>query len=270
MSDPTIFNENPTAAPSASQAANPTQNDPNVNLLSMILNEQGQQKYTNVTEALKGAAHAQTYISELKRQLAEAQAAADAAKTSAEKQAELERTVQELLAKQNQNTPSNPSEILDPAKLAELVEQTLDRRTAAQKAKDNQSHVASELVKVFGEKAEEKYNEAAKELGLSVAEMNDMAAKSPKAVLKALGVAAQVAQKPQSFAPVSSAVNTAGFQPHQDTFVKRNATPLGVGATTGELQDEAARAKRMVEELHAAGGQVGDLADPKVFFKYFK
>ena len=270
MSDPTIFNKdaNPVTPDST---ANPSQNDPNANLLSMIMNEQGQQKYATIQDALKGAAHAQEYIRQLQAQVAEKERLLQASQTEKSKQEELERTVQELLARQNQNPNPNTTDkdALDPTKIAELVAQTLDKRTAAEKAKANQSLVATELVKVFGEDAEKKYNSAAQELGLSVAEMNEFAAKSPKAVLKALGVSEQAAHKPVTSAPVPSAVNTAAFQPSQDTFVRRNETKTQIGATTADLMKEGHNARKLVEELHNAGLEVSDLTDPKVFFKHF-
>lgn len=266
MSDQTIFGKDaPVTQP---VTPNPQNDDPNATLLQMILNEQGQQKYANVTEALKGAAHAQAYIADLKRQLEEAKSIAAANTASKEKQDELERTVQELLSRKDQ-TPSTPAVDLDPAKIAELVEQTLNRKSVESAAKANQAIVVNELTKAFGDKAEEKYKEAAQELGISPAELDALSAKSPKAVLKALGVEAKTVHTP-SFAPPASAVNTAGFQPPQDSFVKRNTTPVSVGATTQDLHAEAQRAKQMVQELHSAGLEVGDLSDPKQYFKYFK
>lgn len=265
MSDQTIFNGN---TPAGTPPANTPQNDdPNANLLGMILNEQGQQKYQNVTEALKGAAHAQAYIAELKRQLQEAESKAAANIASKEKQDELERTVQELLNRQSQTPTSGPD--LDPTKLADLIEQTLTKRQMADLAKANQAAVVAELTKAFGEQAEEKYKAAAQELGISTADLDVMAAKSPKAVLKALGVEAKPVSH-SNVAPPPTAVNTAGFQPHQDSFVKKNTNQIGVGATTQDLHAEAQRAKQMVDELHKNGLEVGDLSDPKQFFKYFK
>lgn len=266
MSDPTIFNSGNPAAPAAPEVPNPDISY--ATELAMILNEEGKQKYANVTEALKGASHAQNYIADLKRQLQEAQSNAAANVASKEKQDELERTVRELLNKQTP-TPATPASDLSADKIAEMVEQTLSRKNAAEAAKANQAAVVAELTKAFGEQAEAKYVEAAKDLGISVDDLNVMAAKSPKAVLKALGVGEVKHVQTTPFSPPASAVNPAGFQPHQDTLVKRNDAYIGVGATTEDLHAEAHRAKRMVDEMHAAGAQVGDLSDPKVYFKYF-
>lgn len=270
MSDPTIFG-NPNTATPATPPVNATQTpDPYANLLGMIVNEQGVQKYNSVEDALKSVAHAQSYIAQLKAEKAELENKVQTVQVDVSKQAELERTVQELLSRQSSAAPANPAApAVDPNAIAELVNKTLEQRTAAERAQANQKEVATQLLTKFGAEAEAKYNAAAQELGLTVAEMNEFAAKSPKAVLKALGVSEQPAPKPNTFAPAPSAVNTAAFQPHQETFIGRNKEKSRIGATTRELNQEAARARAMVDEIHAAGASVHDLSDPKVYFKYF-
>lgn len=268
MSDPTIFgNGNPAATP-ATPAANQN-GDGLATLLGTILNENGAQKYNSIEDALKGAAHAQAYIAKLEREKADLEARTQAAQSSAEKQAELERTLAALTERVNA-APSTPAASVGADQIAELVAKTLDQRTAQEKAQANQKEVANVLVSKFGAEAETKYNAAAQELGLTVAEMNAFAAKSPKAVLKALGITEQAAPKQQPFAPASSTVNTSAFQPHQDSLIGRNKEKAVVGASTAHLMNEASRAKKMVEEIHAAGGSVHDLADPKVYFKLFQ
>ena len=272
MSDPTIFNGNQsTGTPPVNPAATQSE-DPNATLLEMILNEQGQKKYNTVQDALKGAAHAQAYIANLKQELADAKRLADEAVSAKAAKDELERTVQDLLNRQSSNSPASTTlpATLDPDKIAELVEQTLSRKSIAEQAKANQGAVVAKLTEVFGAEAEAKYKEAAAELGLSTQALDEMAAKSPKAVLKALGVADKTGAQTPSFAPPQSAVNTAGFQPHQDSLVKRNSNTVAIGATTEDLNAEAQRARQMVEELHKQGASVADLSDPKVYFKIFK
>jgi hypothetical protein len=87
--------------------------------------------------------------------------------------------------------------------------------------------------------------------------------------LKALGVSGTQPQA-KTPSPFQSAVNTAGFNPSQETFVKRNDKKLEVGATFHDMQQETAAAKRMVEELHSQGLEISDLVKPSEYFKYFK
>lgn len=265
---PSIFGATTQVAdPTITQTATPSVS-PLATLLADIKNETGAQKYATPEDALRGAAHAQEYIRTLQREKADAEAKLSALVTREDKTAQLEATLAELMQKVNK--PAEPaSNVPTGDDIAAIVAKTLDSRSAAQKAKENQDAVATVLLKQFGADAESKYNDAAKELGLTPQEMNEFAAKSPKAVLKALGVSEQVA-KPQTFAPTGSALNTAALQPHQDSFVGRNKAPQSIGATTGELQAESRNALNMVTELHAAGLTTADLADPKVYAKYFK
>jgi len=67
-------------------------------MLGMIINTEGEQKYSNIEEALKGAAHAQSYIAKLETELAEA-------KTSGATTSKLEDI---LSAVKTQTTPGDP------------------------------------------------------------------------------------------------------------------------------------------------------------------
>jgi hypothetical protein len=264
----TIFGQQSADTTATQQTATQTQS-PLATLLADIKNEQGAQKYATPEDALRGAAHAQEYIRTLQREKAEAEARLQTLSGQADKTAQLEATLAELMQKVNK--PAEPaSNVPTGDDIAAIVAKTLDSRSAAQKAKENQDAVANALLKQFGAEAEAKYNSAAQELGLSPQEMNEFAAKSPKAVLKALGVSEQAAPKQNSFAPASSTLNTAALQPHQDSFVGRNKAPQSIGATTGELHAEARNARSMVDELHSAGLTTADLSDPKVYAKYFK
>lgn len=265
MSTDTIFESKPTTP--AQPVVTPQDY---TSLLGMIVNEQGEQKYKTIEDALKGGAHAQAYIAKLAAEKAALEARLEAASQHQSREAELERTLQELLAKtQTTSAPTTPVEASNPEDIASLVLKQLEARDAASKAKANQSEVAAKLLETFGAEAEKKYNDAAQELGLTVAEMNEMAAKSPKAVLKALGVGTAVT-KAHVPSPQGSVLNTGAFTPNQDSFVKRNTEGSRIGATTTDLKNEAARARQMVEEVHAQGKSIGDLADPKVYFSLFK
>jgi hypothetical protein len=267
MSTDTIFNNGNPATPEATPAPSASPYD---NLLGMIVNEQGEQKYKSVDEALKGAAHAQAYIQKVQQEKAALEAELNAARASSSKEAELERTLQELLAKQGQPAAPTPAASVNPDDVASLVMKQIEARNAETAAKANQTSVATAFVEKFGAEAEAKYNAAAQELGLTVAELNAMAAKSPKAVLKAIGFADTQATRLNTGAPAANAIRTEGFTPTQETLVKRNTEQLAIGATTRQINEESRRSKAMVEELHAQGHEVGDLSDPKVFFKYFK
>lgn len=257
-----------TQTPNNGNAAAPnSQNQPDyTTLLSAIRNEAGEQKYKTLEDALNALKHSQEYIPQLKQQLTEREQELQRVSGQQRSQEEIERTVQELAKKLNEQTDNKPQS-LSQEQIAELVNRTLTQKQTEEQAKSNQTAVVKKLTEVFGEKAEEKYIEAAADMGLSVDEMNALAAKSPKAVLKALGVSEQVRQ--QTGAPMGSSVNTTAFQPHQDSYVKRNDQRLEVGATFNEVTQERLRSNKMVEELHASGLTVHDLTNPKTYKQYF-
>lgn len=275
MSDQTMFgdqtNSQETPANNGVQQNTNVQNvNPYADLLGSIRNETGAQKYNSVEDALKGASHAQTFIQQLQQEKLEMQRKLEELSGKQSKEAELERTVQELLSKVNDT--SNQKQSITQEDIADLVNRTLTQRDTQKTAQENQTSVVNAATKAFGSKEEagKKFVEAAQEAGLSVQEMEQLAAKSPKAVLKMMGVTEQATHKPQTFAPGSSVVNTAGFAPAQESFVGRNKIQVTVGATTGELREEQGRSRKMVDELHAAGLTVHDLTDPKVYKKYFR
>ena len=139
----------------------------------------------------------------------------------------------------------------------------------AEQAKANTLEVVNTLKTKYGAEAEKAYNEAATNLGMSVQELNALAARNPKAVFKILGVTPEAPQVNVS-SSASPSFNTDGFQPKQDSFIGRNTKATLIGATTNDLNEETQRAKQMVEELHKQGKTISDLTNPKVYFKTFK
>lgn len=276
MSDPTsIFNnQNPQATPGndnngGSNTPNGSSSDQLGTLLSQIKNDRGEQKYKSVEDALNALKHSQDYIPQLSDKLRQQEQELAAAKAAAAKIEELERTLLQLTQNNTSNAPATPAQAgLSKEEIAELVSSTLTAKQQEAVAKENLSKVVSTLTKSFGDKAEEVFYGKAKELGMTVVEINSLAAKSPTAAYKLLGLDSGSAAP--STPPSSGSVNTGGFQPKQDSFVGKNNKPTLIGATTADLYQEATNAKKMVEELHGQGLSVHDLTDPKVYFKHFK
>lgn len=269
MSDPTIFGSNPDGSnpttPSGT-AATTVQTDPAIiTLLSEIKNERGEPKYKSLPDALNALKHSQEYIPQLTGQLSQKDAELISARAEAARVVELEKTVLALTQKTETPSGTPPQVGLTPEQIAELVTRTLSQKEQADLAKKNTALVADTLKANFGTEAEAKYNAKAAELGMSVAEFNSLAARSPAAVLQMLGAKTQAT--PAS--PTTPTINTTGFQPHQDTFIGRNTETTAIGATTEDMRREQHRAAKMVEELHAQGKTVSDLSNPKEFFKLF-
>jgi hypothetical protein len=235
------------------------------NLLAGIKNERGEPKYKTLKDALVGLQNAQTYIPKLTDDLSQKDKEIERLRKEAERIAELENSIRSLTEKTDE--AGKPPAALSEQTVAELVDRTLSQREQIAQAKINQKAVVNALVAKFGDKAEQTFNETAAELGMSVAELNVLAAKNPKLIFKTLGITQ--AAPPTQGSTQTSSVNSSSFVPPTDSNVGRNKTPTLVGATSQELQAEQRRANQMVEELHKEGKSVHDFSDPKVYFKRF-
>lgn len=154
-------------------------------------------KYATVEKALEALVHSQEHIARIEAENAEARARADSA-LSVE---QVHETVQELLKKERETRVSGT---VDEAALSGVLDRALTQREAARVAKENTSAVVGALSGKFGEKAQEQYEQKAKELGLSVQDLNELAKKSPKAVLAHFGIA----EKASSVSRTHGSINT--------------------------------------------------------------
>lgn len=273
MSDQTsIFNNQNPPAPQdqnngGSNTPTPPSGDNYADQLMSIKNERGEPKYKTVQDALNALKHSQDYIPQLSDKLRQQEQELAEAKAAAVKIAELENTLKALT--QNNNKPDSPPAPpgLSAEQVADLVSQTLTRQQQETVSQQNLDTVIATVTKAFGDKSEEVFYGKAKELGMSVAEINTLAAKTPTAALKLLGLDTTTSAPPPAS---NNAINTSAFQPKQDTFVTKNAKPTLIGATSADLREESVNSRKMVDELHAQGMSVHDLTDPKVYFKHFK
>jgi hypothetical protein len=272
MSDQTsIFGNTPSDTnPNPTGGSNP----PNTNvpddvatILGSIKNERGEVKYKDLNTALQALQASQEFIPTLKSQYETEKAEAQRLREEVARLRTIEDTVAALTQRQAEQTGTPPATGRTDEEIAELVNRTLTQKEQKATAMANVQSVVSTLQQSFGADAEKKFYDKAQEMGMSVDEMNALAAKSPKAVLSMLGVTVQQAHKPNVSA-TNSSVNTSAFQPTQETFVGRNTKPTLVGATSQDLKMESQAANKMVEELHAQGMSVHDLTDPKLYAKY--
>lgn len=268
MSDPTsLFNQQGSGAtPPANQQGS---NDPLATLLADIKNADGQPKYKDVNTALAALKASQEFIPSLQSQLeAEKARNAELAATAA-KAAELERLVESLTKQPPQSTPASQTQEVKPVDIRAEVQAVLAAQQQAEVAKKNTDSVVAKVAQAFGAEAEKKFYEKAQEAGLSVAEINALAAKSPKAVFTLLGITDTPQRPSNTHAPTGSSINTSGFTPSPESLIGKNKQPVLIGATTQQVVDEVRRAKSMVEELDRNGMSINDLTNPKVFFKHF-
>lgn len=266
MSDQTsIFNESQpstTATPGGSTPNPSQQPDELATLLSQVKNENGEPKYKTVKDALVGLAHAQSHIQTLLTEKRTVEEELGTLRPVATKVTELEGLVRRLT--ESSTTAATPAQGMSEEAVATLVEQTLTRQQQAQVATANLGKVVEAVKKVHGDKAEEFFYTKAKELGMTQQQVNELAARTPVAVLKLLSIDAPA---PQAISTTS--VNTTGLTPITESAIGRNKKKLEVGATHAEIMAEAREAKRMVDELAEKGISIDDLTKPSLYFKHF-
>lgn len=176
-------------------------------------------KYSSVEDALKSVPHAQKHIQTLESELAAAREELAKRKTAEELLDEIKSGIQP------QVTPAGSE--FDQDKLLQLVDQTLEQKERQRTAKTNAESVASKFTEKYGQKAEEVYNTVAKESGLTIQQLNSLAASSPKIVLKLAGlegVSAPVAGKPNSTVNTEALNNTKVDANQLSARVKQGAT----------------------------------------------
>lgn len=274
MSDPdnSIFNSQATPEQTNSGTGNntaPSQDSDLVNtLLGSIKNENGQPKYGNTGEALKALKHSQEFIPQLQNENATLKRELEQLRMQVEKLKGVEEVVERLAS--NQTNASTNANTLDEKSIADLVQRTLSQREVEAIQKANVTAVVTSLQGKFGQEAEKSFYAKAQELGMSVQQMNALAATSPQAVLQLFGVQKQGGSTEKMPSSVASSVNTTGFETKQDSFVGRNTKRLEIGATDREQREELEASRKMLEELEKSGMSVDDLSKPSNYFKLFR
>lgn len=253
---------------SDANTAPPQTKDAFADLLASIQNERGEPKYKSVEDALVGLKHAQEYIPQIKSKATEAEQEMQRLKDEVERLKSLENTVLELTQKR-ENASTNGSSLSE-EDIAKLVENTLSRKQQAEVQTNNINSVVQAVTSRYGADSEKVFYTKAQELGLSIEEMNALAARTPKAVLTLLGVSETAAPKQANVSPTTGSVNTSAFQPNPETFLGRETTRVTIGATSDDLRQAVDRSAKLAEELQQKGLSTYDLTDPKVYFKYFK
>lgn len=178
-------------------------------------------KYQSTEDALRSVPHAQKHIETLESELAEVREELSKRKTTQE-------LIDEIKSGVQPTATTVPVGELNQDNIMDLVNQTLSIREKQSVAKSNADQVAKQFTAQYGDKAEVTYNSIAKELGLSVSQLNELSSQSPTLVLKAAGLS--------------------------------SARPI-VGNTTGDINTEAVSQTAKPTQLSAkvAGGSTKDL-----------
>lgn len=186
-------------------------------------------KYATVEKALEALAPSQNHIANLERELKELregqQGGVDLDTVYA--------TVQDLLAKERE---TRVAPTVDESSLAGVVDRALTAAQQKAEATRNVAVVKEQLTKMFGDKVNEKYKAKAEELGVGVAFLNDLAARSPKAVLEFFGGKPNASPARTHSSINTEALNTRPQPPAQGESVMN-------GASTKKVTDAWQRIK---------------------------
>jgi hypothetical protein len=167
-------------------------------------------KYASLEDALKSVPHAQKHIATLEQEVAAVKVELEKRQTIAEIFEEIKRTGLPTAATQ---TAANSG--LTPEEITNLISQTLTKNQEQANRKVNEQKVTTAFTEKFGAKAEEVFINLAKEAGLPISYLNDMAATSPTAVLKLAGIET----KPSTVQRPTGTVNIASLDNNQQDVV---------------------------------------------------
>jgi hypothetical protein len=138
-------------------------------------------KYATVEKALESITHAQAHIATVEEDNAALKAQLAEANLAITKATSLDEVLSKISASKEEPVTLAPT--IDPQAITQAV---LDQLQVADQAKVEQANSAAVVTKLqekYGEKAEEVYRSMATKVGLSVAQLNALAGKSPMAVL---------------------------------------------------------------------------------------
>jgi len=250
MSDQNVFKEQE-SNPQETPAQQPASTDVFKDHLTQIKNERGEPKYANVEDALKGAAHAQTYIQELKDELEKAKSEGSTLKSELEKRQSVEETLARLTASKDQAQEETPSpQGLDEDKVQQLIQQQLTSAQQNTLKEQNVKTVNDALVNQFKDKAGDQVRAKAQELGLSVERLQEMSQESPKAVLQLFNI--NQSSKPNNTSYGSERVPHE-YAPKEDVL-ERPAKSLLRGASNADKMEYFRKVKEQVYKRNGVTG----------------
>lgn len=157
-------------------------------------------KYSTLEAAYASIAPAQNHIATIEAENASLKQSLEGQRTTRELMDELRST-----QAQGQTTPQAE---VNQEHISTMVNQELTKIEQTKTKAQNNKTVAQRFIKQYGTKGEEVYNQLATDSGLTVADLNIIAANSPTAVFKMAGFE----QKRVDVAPSIGSVNTQAYQ----------------------------------------------------------
>lgn len=230
----TIFSTDSTATTASQQSQSQTTSTVPQELAELV--GEGK-KYASVEDALKSVPHAQTHISKLEQEMAQL-------REEVSKRKAAEDILAEIKASSTQTTSTSVPNGVTEDTVAQLIQKQLELSEAKKTQKQNAEIVVNKFKESFGEKAEEMFTTLSKDTGLTVQQLNSLAASSPNAVLKLAGLDSSSKTTPVVKHPTNS-VNTEGLKPQN-----------GNGELSARVK-QGASTKDLVSAWRNAGQKIG-------------
>ena len=244
MSDQNLFGkeEQPQETPAQQE---PSQQSAFVDQLSMIKNENGEQKYDSVPKALDALAHSQQYIPQLKTEVSTKDAEIAALKEELAKREAVGDVVDKLTAQQAQPESTPQVSGLNEQDVLNLVQNFSQQQAQQQTAVTNEKLVSDALFGQYGDKTQEVVAGKAAELGMTVEALQGLSQTSPQAALQLFGTSATSAPK-----TTSGSINISAQAPKETFDVAPPEKSLLRGASTNEQIDYLRKIRESVYKKH--------------------
>ena len=166
-------------------------------LLTTVTREDGSQKYKTAEEFVKGFQESQSFIRKLQEEN-------EKFRSELDKRLSAEAVLEQIKAQAKPD--EKPSSEFDPEAIRDVVHKELEAKTKQEKMAYNIRQFSDQLAAIYGDKAKEAVATKARELGVSVERVREIAAESSTAALAMFGVASS---KPDGIPRKSSgSVNT--------------------------------------------------------------
>lgn len=201
-------------------------------------------KFKDLAGLARGKLEADNYIKELTSKL-------DGLKKELDGRTSLDQFLTEMKdlrapPQNGQVQPSTPAPVqtdpLDDSTLEQRLLEILERRSAQEKQESNRDFVGRVLAEQFGDQASYKINQKAKDLGMSVKDLENLALKSPQAFFNLVGV--QERQAPVNVPVARQSINSTSQV--QTTGVKNKAYFENLKRTNRKAYDNPKTVSEMV------------------------
>lgn len=235
MTEETIFNKEGTQTPSEQQQTTVTTPAIPQELVDWV---GPGKKYASIEEVYKAFPNAQQHIETQSEKIRQLEEELNKRKSAEDVLNEIRNNSTNI-----QKLPSQGVEVNESV-LSSIVERKLKEHVTIQKQEQNLDEVVDAFSNSFGDKKEEVYKQLAAENGLTLQELNQLSAKSPKMVLKLAGIGEK---SKTTSTNINSSINTQSFM-NNNTQQTVETSKVNHNPSSKDLADGWRRAREIVNK----------------------